>query len=380
MRGRLLVLVLLTGIIVPVSSAFASTQPSSGANSIGIRLLAEPSVPSTNPLARSYVVDQLAPGAILTRTVEIDNTTSSTADISIYPAGASLVRGNFAFAPADSQDELSSWTSVSSDVLRLAPGTEAPDTLTIKVPSNASSGERYAVLWAQVSSSPKATGGVQLVNRVGVRMYVSIGPGGAPPSNFAIGLLTAERSTTGARLVVTTVENTGQSTLDISGNVRLSEGPGGLSAGPFAATLGTVLGPHASELVTARINNALPRGPWRADLSLSSGRIDRSAMATITFPLNAVAKAGFHLWTLVLIVLLALLVVAALVLSVVFGRRSRSRGVHTAVRGHRGRSSSSRHRPPAARPSIPGSPDAVRRPGSKARMILNGTRTHRGVQ
>jgi hypothetical protein len=243
------------------------------------------------------------------------------------------------------------------------------------VPTNASSGEHYAVLWAQLSSRPAIAGGVAEVNRVGVRMYVSIGPGGAPPSSFAIRSLVAERSSTGARLVVATVDNTGQSTLDISGNVGLSRGPGGLRAGPFAATLGTVLAPHTSELVTARIDSALPRGPWRADLSLASGRTERSAVATITFPRSPVAKAGSRLPTLVVVVLLALLVIAGLVLFfVLLGRRSRRRGVHAAVRGPRS-PSSSRHRPPAAGPSMPSSPDSARHPVSRARMVLNGTRS-----
>ena len=72
-------------------------------------------------------------------------------------------------------NELSRWTSVSQDVVRFARGSEAFDTVTINVPSDASSGERYAVLWAEVSAPP--TGGIALVNRVGVRMYLSIGPG-----------------------------------------------------------------------------------------------------------------------------------------------------------------------------------------------------------
>ena len=149
---------LLAGTIVPASSAFASSQANSAANSIGIRLVPLPGA-SPDALARSYVVDRLAPGASVVRTVEIDNTTSATADVSVHASGASIVGGNFSFAPGTSQDELSSWTSLSSDMVRLAPGTEATDTLTIKVPANASSGERYAVLWAQVSSPPATAGG-----------------------------------------------------------------------------------------------------------------------------------------------------------------------------------------------------------------------------
>lgn len=385
MRSRLLALLLLAGTVVPVSTALgagpasAAGQPS-GANSIGIRLIA---VPGSSPdaLARSYVVDQLAPGASVTRAVEIDNTTSRTADISVYAAGASIIGGNFSFAAGTTQDELSSWTSLSNDVVRLAPGTEAADTLTIKVPANATSGEHYAVLWAQVSSPPATAGGVEEVNRVGVRMYVSIGPGGAPPSNFAIGSLTAKRSSTGARFVVATVDNTGLSTLDISGHVTLSRGPGGLRAGPFAATLGTVLAPHTSELVTARIDSTLPRGPWRANISLASGRTQRSAVGTITFPRNPVANAGSHLRTLVVIVLLASLVIAGLVLFfVLLGRRSRRRGVHAAVRGRRPPSSSSRQGPPSVGPSISSPRTPAGRQMSRARRVLNGSRSHETVQ
>jgi hypothetical protein len=172
-------------------------------------------------------------------------------------------------------------------VLRLAPGGEALDTLTINVPGSASSGERYAVVWAAVSAPPAAAGGITLVNRVGVRMYLSIGPGGAPASNFTIGSLTAERSATGAALVVANVHNNGQSTLDLSGSLTLSKGPGGLHTDPSTATLGTVLAPGVSEPVTVQLASELPRGPWRADLSLTSGLLQRSAVATITFPLNS---------------------------------------------------------------------------------------------
>jgi len=378
MRGRVIALLLLAGTIVPANSAFASAvKPSTkvGADSIGIRLLGVPGA-SPDSLGRLYVVDQMAPGTSVTRTVEIYNTTPAAAEISVYAAGASIVRGNFAFAPADVQDELSNWTSASSKVVRLAPGTEAPDTLTINVPSSASAGERYAVLWAQVSALPATTGGVQLVNRVGVRMYVSIGPGGAARSNFEIVGLTAERSASGARVVVATVRNTGQATLDVTGDLTLSKGPDGLRAGPFAAELDGVLAPHSSEPVTARVDAALPRGPWRAHIALSSGFIHRSAVATITFPARAgPGKAASHLRTLIVLVLIALLTIAALGSLVLFGRRSH-RGVHAVVRARRPYASSRVH-PPPVRASTPGSPHGPRRRVSRARMKLNGKRGHR---
>ena len=288
MRGRLTAVVILAGAaaIVPLSSAFASSPGRSPAvpGSVGIRLVAVAGASPRNPLASSYVVERLAPGTRLTRQVEIDNDTDRSVDVSVYPAAATVVRGSFAFGSGRSSNELSSWTSVGHNVVRLARGSEAFDTLTVNVPSGASSGERYAVLWAEVSAPPTVAGGITLVNRVGVRMYLTIGPGGAPPSNFAIGPLTAKRSATGGSVVVTTVHNSGQGTLDLSGNLMLTHGPDGLRAGPIAATLGTLLAPGASEPVAVQLGSELPRGPWRADLGITSGSLERSAVATITFP------------------------------------------------------------------------------------------------
>jgi hypothetical protein len=315
------------GAIAPASRAFASLPnlSSTDSGSVGIRLVAVPGASTGDPLASSYVVDRLAPGTGITRSVEIDNDSHSTVDVSVYPAAASIVRGTFAFAPGHSANDLSSWTSVTREVLRLKPGTEAYDALTINVPSTASSGEQYAVLWAEVSARPGSTGGVTLVNRVGVRVYLSIGPSGAPTPSFAIGPITAERSAAGNPLVVGTVRNSGQSTLDISGNLTLSKGPGGLGAGPFVVKLGAVLAPGVSERMTVQLNKELPRGPWQADLGLTSGFIHRSAEAMITFPRNvggahAPVAAGFPSLIIVIIVLLVLLLITALAL-LVSGRR-----------------------------------------------------------
>ena len=327
MSGRLIALSLLAGIIVPASNALAARphQPMAGSGSIGIRLVDVPADSRDDPRARSYIVDRLAPGTSIRRRIEIINGTRSTADVAVYPAAASLRRGRFGFAPSHSRNELSSWTSVSRDVLRLPPGTKAFETLTINVPKEASSGERYAVVWAEVSAPAPAAGGVTLVNRVGIRMYLSIGPGGAPPSNFAIGSLTAERSPTGEPLVVAKIHNSGQRTIDISGNLTLSKGPGGLRAGPFPAKLGTDLAPGDAEPVTVRLDKRLPRGPWRAHLRLRSGQIQRVAVATIRFPRYAgaakppiarVVPAGTrHLILVVILLVLLAVAVFALQLS-----------------------------------------------------------------
>ena len=287
-RLSLIALALAAGIIVPASSAVAAA-PAKAVGGIGVRLVAMPGDSHVGPLARSYIVERVAPGASLRRRIVISNTTRSSVLVTVYPAAASLHRGAFLFGAGHSPNELTGWTSVSRDVLRLSPGTATYETVTIHVPRNASSGERYGVIWAAVAAPAPDGGGVTVVNRVGIRMYLSIGPGGAPPSNFAIGPLTAERSATGEPFVVATVHNSGKRTLDIRGTLTLSNGPGGLRAGPFPVTLGAALGPSASEPATVRLDGRLPRGPWRAQLRLTSGTLQRTAAATITFPSRAAA-------------------------------------------------------------------------------------------
>lgn len=284
MLGRLIGVSLLAGIIAPAGNALASSPhgPVTPPGSIGIRLVDAPT--SRDPLARLYVVDALAPGTSIRRRIEISNSTGTTASVAVYPAAAGFHRGKFGFAPGHTRNELSTWTSVAPRILLLSPGTKAVDTVTINVPRNASRGERYAVIWAETSTPARAGGGVRLVNRVGVRMYLSIGPGGAARANFTIGPLGAKRSAAGVPSVVARVDNSGQRTLDISGTLTLSRGPGGLRAGPFPVRLATAVMPRKSETVTVRLAKGLPRGPWRAQLRLRSGILQRVAVRTITFP------------------------------------------------------------------------------------------------
>lgn len=123
-----------------------------------------------------------------------------------------------------------------------------------------------------------------VVNRVGIRIYLSVGPGGEPASAFTVESLTAARLPDGQPMVQAQVHNTGGRALDMEGSLRLSNGPDGLSAGPFDARLGTTLAPGDTEPVTVPLARELPAGPWLARIDLHSGLVDVTAQATITFP------------------------------------------------------------------------------------------------
>jgi hypothetical protein len=231
-------------------------------------------------------VDHLAPGSVIQRRVEVSNTTRATAQIALYSAAAIIANGTFLAAAGHAANDLSTWTSVRPGASEIPAGGKMTATVTIRVPPDAAPGEQYGVVWAEARSTPQPGGGVIQVSRVGIRLYVSVGPGGPPAAGFAIDSLTAQRSPDGRPMVLATVRNTGGRALDMNGTLRLSAGPGGLSAGPFAATLGTTLAIGDTEPVTIVLDKRVPDGPWDARVTLHSGLLERSARATVTFPVS----------------------------------------------------------------------------------------------
>jgi hypothetical protein len=229
-------------------------------------------------------VDHLAPDTVIHRRIEISNTTSAVAHILLYPAAASIAGGSFLGAVGHTKNDLSTWTSVSPAASNISAGGTGTAVVTIAVPVDAAPGEQYGVVWAETRSAPTAGGGVTQVSRVGIRIYLSVGPGGAPAADFTIDSLTAERSPDGRPTVLATVHNTGGRALDMSGTLQLLAGPGGLIAGPFPASLGTTLAIGDTEPVTFVLDRRIPAGPWDARITLHSGLLERSARATITFP------------------------------------------------------------------------------------------------
>ncbi len=164
----------------------------------------------------------------------------------------------------------------------LAPGQTFPVAVTIVVPRDATTGERYAAALGQYADP--TTGGVSMVSRVGIRLYLSIGPGGAPATSFKIESMAASRAKGGAPVVTAQVHNTGGRAVDLAGSLRLTNGPSALSAGPFSVDQTVTLAPGQSGSVTVTLDRVVPRGPWDARLSLASGLTTSSATARLTFP------------------------------------------------------------------------------------------------
>jgi hypothetical protein len=270
--------------LVLLHGASASAQSGTPPGAIGIRLIEVPTHLSEDPRARLYVIDHLNQGDVIHRRIEVSSGLAHPERISLYAAGAFVSKGTFGFLDDRSENELSSWITVEPPSVDLPPHGAATAVVTIAVPPHAEDGERYAVVWAQTPPTSDPGTDVVSIERVGIRVYLSVGRGGAPPTDFRIESLTAARDDTGRPVVSATVVNTGGRAIDLSGTLRLSDGPGGLSAGPFPAQLGTTIGIGERAPVRVVLSSSIPHGPWTADLRLTSDLVERRAHARILFP------------------------------------------------------------------------------------------------
>jgi len=261
-----------------------AAQADPGDGDIGIQLLQGPAGREQDSRAHLYIVDHLAPGTTIKRDVRVVNKSPDRHRIDVYPAAATVDEEKFVFAVDRTANELTSWVTLDAGRLDLAPRDDAVVKATIVVPATATAGEHYGVIWASVASAPSPSGGIQRVNRVGVRLYLDIGPGGEPRSDFRTGDLTATRSESGDPSLTVRVTNTGGRALDMTGSVDLSAGPAGQRAGPFPVTGTATLSPGQAGTVVVQLPRDLPNGPWTAELALKSGLVSHSLTGQVTFP------------------------------------------------------------------------------------------------
>ncbi|GAA2990445.1 hypothetical protein GCM10010519_25130 [Streptomyces lactacystinicus] len=266
------------------TSGTPSHQPTPAKKTIGIRLLDAPENRRDDPRAQAYIVDHVAPGTTVERRVEVTNESSTPMHVSVYAAAATITKGRFTFAADRTPNELTGWTSLDTTELDLAPSGTAQVRTTVRVPKNASAGERYGVVWAQTGNPADRSHNLAFLGRVGVRMYIDVGPGGEPPSDFTIEQVTPTRARDGRKEVHARIRNTGGRALDIGGSLSLTDGPGGLRAGPFPARSGTTVAPGSLAEAVVPLDVQLPDGRWNAELTLRSGLVERSTRVTVTFP------------------------------------------------------------------------------------------------
>ncbi len=306
---------MLGGFVAPHAAAAQSAS-----NNVGIRLLDAPVNRADDPRARVYIVDQLDPGASIHRRIEVANATSDRLTVQLYAAAAQVEQGEFKPLDGHTANDLSGWTTVTPSSVDLAPNTKTIATVDVAVPPDATGGERYAAVWAELP--PTQSHGVTSVNRVGLRMYLSIGGEAEPASDFAVNDLRAGRDSAGHQLVTAAVTNTGGRAVDVAGQLSLART--GLNAGPFSSTGAVTLAPTQQATMSIPVRPQVSRGPWNATLTATSGNLSHTASGRLLFigaPHNAVpGDYGWLLW-LLLAVPAALIIVGGIL--VVLQRRSR---------------------------------------------------------
>lgn len=275
-RRRLSIACVLLVALAPAARAQGQTQ-----GSIGIRLADAPTDRKDDPRAHTYIVDHLHQGTTITRHVEVQSTVQQPTTVQLYAAAADLEDGQFSFGEGHAQNDLTDWTTIDPPSVTVPANGAVQAAVTIAVPTNATDGERYAVVWAEL---PGSGGQANQVNRVGVRIYLSVGEGTEPKTDFTIDALTAKRDRDGTPIIETTVTNTGGRAIDLSGSLQLNNGPGSLAAGPFDVKVGTTLAPGATAPASVRLDKNLPDGPWDAVVTISAGRLSHEAKGRITFP------------------------------------------------------------------------------------------------
>jgi hypothetical protein len=278
---------LFVALVVALAAAPVSAQaPPEG--SIGIRLVDAPVERQDDPRAQTYIVDHVGQGATITRHVEIMSTVAQPTNVSLYVAAATVDDGQFVFGEGRAENDLTDWSSLDPPEIAVPANGTVQAAVTIAVPTDADDGERYGVIWAEL---PGSGGAANVVNRVGVRVYLSVGEGEEPVTAFTIDTLTARRDDAGVPIVETTVTNTGGRAIDLAGSLVLANGPGSLTAGPFDVQVGTTLAPGDSAPASVHLDPELPDGPWDATITISSGRVEHTAEARITFPAEPGASA-----------------------------------------------------------------------------------------
>jgi hypothetical protein len=301
---------------VPAGAAAAGPSDPSWSDesaAVGIRLVDAPVSRRDDPRARIYIVDHLKPGEIIRRRVAVNNPSSEPQTISVYPGGAGVGKAGFQFTADREQNDLASWIQLDTQQVRLTPDESELVEVILTVPPDATPGERYAVIWAESEGKLDKLTNVRNVGRAGVRVYLSVGPGGEPATDFEVGGLTGERRPDGVPVVTARVTNTGGRALDLVGELRLSDGPGKLSVDPVQIRVDQTVALDGEAVVSVPLDPALPDGRWTADLELASGTTERRITGEVTFGGYRMDEATFNTNSRLAVgVVLSVLVLAAL--------------------------------------------------------------------
>jgi hypothetical protein len=322
-----IMLLLAAGAVSPAAVAAVHRPGGQVPQRFGVRLVDVPVDAAHNPRALRYIVDYLPTGTVIHRRILIMNQEARTARFTVYPDAAQIASGLFTGDAGATRSELTEWIRVQHPTVTLRPGASVMDMVTLKVPRVATRGEHYGVIWVQQAAHVRAANGfgVNDVSRVGIRVYLAVGHGGAPPTNFTIASIAGHRSVKGRPSILVHVENTGGRAVDLNGTARLADGPGNSVAGPFRSQQIITLAPGQSGNMTFAPPRSLPNGPWQARVTVVSGLTTSAAAATIEFAPLAAPHPGLSVMAWLGLSLVAAVAVLGVVAFIMARRSARRR-------------------------------------------------------
>lgn len=251
-----------------VSAAPAVPVVAAGVSGSGI------GIELTDAPGQADIIESPAPGTSITRHVRVHNKTGVAQAISVYAGPASIVNETFSVEPAGETNALTSWTTIDKPTVQLDNRQFEDVTVVITVPPDAPSATLYGAIWAAVGGS-----------RSGVRMDVTVGGNNGPAADFVITDLIPERRSDGTVAVLATLTNTGGRPIDITGTLRLSDGPGALFVNAVPAQPTSLsAGATGTVLFVVSDSSSLPNGPWTAKARLKNGYFTHELREQITFP------------------------------------------------------------------------------------------------
>ncbi|MCJ0906109.1 DUF916 domain-containing protein [Rhodococcus sp. ARC_M6] len=337
---RALLALMAAAVLIVGAPAVALADPGQGdgsgasSGSVTISLLDVASSLKDDPRANIYITDNVPPGKTITHQVRVTNNTGAPASLDVYAGSAKIVDSAFTPENRGVDTALTSWIALDKSELQLDDGQSEDVTVAIAVPADAPEVEQFGVIWASTQPASAPGDQVQVVSRVGVRVYLSVGEGNGPPSDFTIASLTPQRDADGNATVVANVENTGGRAIDVSGTLDLTDGPGGLTANTVSAKTTTIVPGDGGEVVFALPNSAsLPAGPWQGVVKLESGFNKHDSSVEITFPDkgigDSVSESSSMPWGAILGVIAALVLVVAAAFFVIRRRRTAAHAAHS---------------------------------------------------
>ena len=265
---------------------------------------------------RSYVVRTVAPGTGFDDRLEARNLTDGPIDLVVEPVDAAVTPDG-SFAPGTTSTAEGGWLRVTPSRLRVPARDSVRVALRVDVPADATPGDHIAAVVVRKAEAPSSSG-VQVVNRVGVRVYLTVTPPAAPTPRRAFEFRALRWK--GARNFEADVANVGDLLVEPLGTLTIARGD--FDTTVDVPVLGTVP-PGAVTALPVRTTGELEPGTYdaRLRLRLVQGGDEQEQRVTFTVAGTPAPENGGDDETLPLLPLLLAVGALALVVGYAFRRR-----------------------------------------------------------